>query len=154
MNRRSHHLGSRASSSQGRVVVLVASCEGWRRRGSSYPNQERLRRKRRRAISAQIASTTPKGHVPARNPYTLDSAQPQANARTNRGLRGSSAYMTSMNVRAVTPKAVSTRSVCPMTRGGLARTSSNRLVDAAVDKYRRGSNNFQGCGPGLPGRPL
>jgi hypothetical protein len=51
----------------------------------------------------QIASTTPNGHAPLKNPYELDSKQPMANATTNRGPRRSSAYINIMNVRTVTP---------------------------------------------------
>jgi hypothetical protein len=58
---------------------------------------------RRMAITAQMASTTPKGHAPLTNPYTLDKAQPSAKARTNARFRLSNAYITIMNVRTVTP---------------------------------------------------
>src|ERR1700674_3702108 len=57
-------------------------------------------RQRRRAISAQMISTTPNGHVPARKPYALDRAHPQAKAITKRGPRRSSAYISIMNVNA------------------------------------------------------
>jgi hypothetical protein len=38
---------------------------------------------RRSAINTQISSTTPKGQAPARNPKTLDNAQPSAKASTD-----------------------------------------------------------------------
>src|SRR6266571_7902272 len=57
---------------------------------------------------AQISSTTPNGHAPARNPYTLDNTHPRANNRTNRWALYSRAYIPIMNVRAQTPKSVTT----------------------------------------------
>lgn len=61
---------------------------------------------RRRAMTDQIASTTPKGHAPDANPYALDKTQPHANATTNRRPRCSKAYIVIMKVRATTPNAV------------------------------------------------
>ena len=40
-------------------------------------------------------------------PYELDKAQPSANPSTNRSSRGSSAYITIMNVMTTTPYSVS-----------------------------------------------
>jgi hypothetical protein len=45
--------------------------------------------------------------VPDANPYALESAQPNAKARTKNDERDSSAYMVIMNVKATTPKIVS-----------------------------------------------
>jgi hypothetical protein len=61
-----------------------------------------------KATAAQIASTTPNGQVPARNPYALDSKHPQPNAKMNPRPRRSSAYMSIMKVTAAAPKRVST----------------------------------------------
>jgi hypothetical protein len=61
-------------------------------------------------MTAQIASTTPNGQVPARKPYALDNRQPQPKARMNLLLRLSSAYISIMKVTAAAPKAVSTPS--------------------------------------------
>jgi hypothetical protein len=47
--------------------------------------RRRARRKRCRATAAQTASTTPKGQVPARNPYALARTQPPAKARMKPG---------------------------------------------------------------------
>jgi hypothetical protein len=38
--------------------------------------------------------------------------------------------------------------------GGVQITAIYALVDPRVLKYQRGSNNFQGCGPGSRGRPF
>jgi hypothetical protein len=48
-------------------------------------------RQRRTATTAQIASITPNGQAPCKKPYAEPSAQEMANARTNHGLRSSSA---------------------------------------------------------------
>jgi hypothetical protein len=83
-----------------------------------------VRRLRHRwtAITVQIASTTPNGHVPARKPYALDSAQPPANASTKPLPLRSSAYISIMNVTAQAPKTVSKihgpRAIRPAVAGG------------------------------------
>ena len=59
-------------------------------------------------MTVQIASTTPKGHAPERKPYELESAQPNANAKTKAGARRSSAYIIIMNVSTITPYKVKT----------------------------------------------
>jgi hypothetical protein len=58
-------------------------------------------------MTAHIASTTPNGQVPARKPYVLESRHPQANASVKRKPRRSSAYISTMKVREMTPKPVS-----------------------------------------------
>lgn len=64
-----------------------------------------------------MASTTPNGQVPARNPYVLESTQPQAKARTNCRPRRSSAYISIMNVTAAAPNAVSMSAVLQSASG-------------------------------------
>jgi hypothetical protein len=59
-------------------------------------------------MTVQIASTTPKGHAPERKPYELESAQPNANAKTKAGARRSCAYIIIMNVSTITPYKVKT----------------------------------------------
>lgn len=61
---------------------------------------------RRRAMPAQMNSTTPKGQAPDRKPYMLESTHPAANPSTNLRARCSSAYIVIMNVSANTPNAV------------------------------------------------
>ena len=62
-----------------------------------------VERKRFRAMIDQIPSTTPKGHAPARNPYTLDSTHPNANAAMKLRPRFSRAYISIMKLSATTP---------------------------------------------------
>jgi hypothetical protein len=69
-------------------------------------------RKRLQAIPAHMASTTPNGHAPERNPYTLDSTQKIANANTNVRPRASSAYISIIRLSTVTPTSVSTLKWC------------------------------------------
>lgn len=61
---------------------------------------------RRRAMPAQMNSTTPNGQAPDRKPYMLERAHPAANPSTNLRARCSSAYIVIMNVSATTPNAV------------------------------------------------
>jgi hypothetical protein len=60
-----------------------------------------------KATPAQINSTIPNGHVPAKKPYALASTQPQPNAKMKPRPRRSSAYISIMNVTAAAPNAVS-----------------------------------------------
>ena len=60
-------------------------------------------RYRWRAIIVQMASTTPKGQAPERNPYALDRPQPSANAAVEIDPRRSGAYLDIMNVSETTP---------------------------------------------------
>jgi hypothetical protein len=50
----------------------------------------------RKATTVHTPSTTPKGHVPATNPYADDAAQAIANKRTNARDRSSDAYAISI----------------------------------------------------------
>ena len=89
-------------------------------RSGSAGGCRRRSRQRRSAIPDQISSTTPKGHVPARKPYALESAHPPAKASTNPRPRRSSAYMSIMKLRTTTPNAVSTSAEAglPLLRSG------------------------------------
>src|SRR5260370_28854474 len=53
-----------------------------------------------------MTSTTPKGHAPAKKPYTLDNKHANAKTRVKARCRRSSAYVTIMRVTATTPNAV------------------------------------------------
>jgi hypothetical protein len=57
-------------------------------------------------VAVQTASTTPNGHVPARNPYTDDAPHAAENRRTNARDRSSSAYATSIVDTATNPNKV------------------------------------------------
>ena len=54
-------------------------------------------------MPVQMNSTTPKGHAPERNPYTLESRQPSAKAAMKERPRRSMAYMNIMKETAHTP---------------------------------------------------